>query len=108
MTADAPLWLVALGILVLPLVALAAGALGLCRYDQRHDRDIDLDVALGRQKLRYRSRRPHDSAQTAGHENVHPLPARRATSTGEQETPASRPAAPAALAAARRAHRRAA
>jgi hypothetical protein len=66
-TAAAPLWLAAIGITVLLIFALAAGALLLCRYDQRHDRDVDFDVTLGRRSLRYRSRpqREHATAVTS-------------------------------------------
>jgi hypothetical protein len=93
MMADAPLWLAAIGIPVLLVFALAAGALLLCRYDQRHDRDTDLDVTLGRRNLRYRSRRPHPPApaQAAGRENVHPLPASRRTIADAQNHPAQPP-----------------
>lgn len=97
MMAAAPLWLAAIGIPVLLVFALAAGALLLCRYDQRHNRDTDLDVTLGRRNLRYRSRRPGPPAppQAAEHENVHPLPASRRTIAGAQNHPVQ-PAVPVA------------
>jgi hypothetical protein len=97
MMADALLWLAAIGIPVLLIFALAAAVgLLLCRYDQRHDRDIDLDVVLGQHNLSYHSRRPHDrptQAPATGRENVYPLPAGHRTPADAQNHP-TQPATP--------------
>jgi hypothetical protein len=89
MPADASL-LFALGIPVLLRFLFAGAALLMCRWDQRHDRDVELDVPF----LHYRSsRRPHEHSAPANppeQTNVHSIAGARRQPTTEEDTAASR------------------
>ena len=99
MITDAPLWLAATGVLLVLLTfVLVGGALLLCRYDQRHERDSDLNVTLGQRNLRYRSRThdPAEAATSSEHENVRPFPTKHSTPTEQYSSSASQDTPPAA------------